>query len=330
MKEKIIVFGLGKDFRRYSDQIVNAFDVVACTDSAVVPEDKFWAGRYIAPETICEHDYDKVLICSSRFRDAIRVRLVKMGIPTSRILELDFFDKNTEQQDFEEVIQDLELYEAINMDQRFSIMEDSLYLISGDKHKDAGIPCIHYFAQDIWGGKKIFHNNPKEHYDIGSRLDGFIAHLLTFREVNYIDIRPLPHEIPGLHFIQGDATDLEGFLDDSIESLSCFHAMEHFGLGRYGDKVEPDAYRKAAESMQRVVRKGGHLYIGVPVGPTDKVVFNAHRIFTISTILSLFGEMKLQDCAIVEPEGVCAKSMEAQNYLNIREFSCGLFEFIKI
>ena len=179
------------------------------------------------------------------------------------------------------------------------------------------------------GGAKVFQNNPQEHYDIGSRLDGFIAHLLVFREVRYIDIRPLPYEIPGLHFVQADAVRLNNIEDNSVESLSSFHALEHFGLGRYGDEIDPEAYKRAAENMVIVLAPKGHLYIGVPVGPVDKLFFNAHRIFSIRTVLALFEKLKLNDIAIVGPTGVAAKQIHKEEYNQIKEFSCGLFEFVK-
>lgn len=328
--EKVIVYGLGHDFEYNKQSILKTFNVVACTDSFAVPKDEFWKRCYVPAHAIEELNFEKILVCSRRYQDAIKVQLVKAGFPADCIIYLDYLKRDAAQLDFEDVIRDMELYQEINTDSKFAIEEDLLCLITDEKHKEAGSPCHHYFAQDIWGSNKIFHNAPERHYDIGSRLDGFIAHLLVFREVYYIDIRPLPYEIPGLHFVQGDAASLSGMESDSVESLSSFHAMEHFGLGRYGDKIEPDAYLKAAKSMQRVLKKGGHLYIGVPIGPVDKLVFNAHRIFSIQTVLSLFGEMTLQDIAIVEPEGVETKVIREQDYGNIREYSCGLFEFIKI
>lgn len=73
----------------------------------------------------------------------------------------------------------------------------------------------------------------------------------------------------------------------------------------------------------------GHLYIGVPIGPADRLLFNAHRIFSVQTVLSLFEGMALRDIAIVEPEGVAAKPIGGQDYQDIQEDSCGLFEFVK-
>lgn len=121
--------------------------------------------------------------------------------------------------------------------------------------------------------KKIIHKQPNEHYDIGSRVDGFIAHLLSGLDakITIIDIRPLSIQVPNLKFIQANATNLDGIEDNSIESLSSLHAVEHFGLGRYGDPIDPDACFKAMESLQRVVKQNGILYFSVPIGKTDAV-----------------------------------------------------------
>jgi len=330
MKEKIIVFGLGNEFQCLKEKVLQFFDVVACTDNLIVPIDGFWKKCYIAPHLILKCDFDKILICTKKYQYAIKVQLVKLGIAEEKIIFIDYINKKNHLSNFKEVINDMEVYIKKNVEKQFAILDDSLYLIDEDKYLNAGIPCQHYFAQDIWGSRKIYRNNPKRHYDIGSRLDGFIAHLLVFREVNYIDLRPLPYNIPGLNFIQSNAVELKEIESESIESLSCFHALEHFGLGRYGDEIEPEAYKKAARNMQRVLKKGGRLYIGVPIGPKDKLIFNAHRIFSVFTILSLFEELQLMDIAYIDPDGVFAQSISIENYQNVKEYSCGLFEFEKI
>src|SRR4030065_2374241 len=33
----------------------------------------------------------------------------------------------------------------------------------------------HYFYQDVWALRKVYNCNVKEHFDIGSRIDGFTA-----------------------------------------------------------------------------------------------------------------------------------------------------------
>lgn len=233
------------------------------------------------------------------------------------------------------VAEAMEAYVRLDSSHEFEINYGDLYLISSDYNKEAGLPSTHYFSQDIWGAQKIFNANPEEHYDIGSRLDGFIAHLLVCRkEVNYIDIRPLPYKIDGLNFVQGDATSLADIEDNSIESLSSFHAVEHFGLGRYGDSIDPDGWRKALSSFERVLKPGGHLYLGVPIESENRLVFNAHRIFNPMTIIEAFINMKLVDFAIIEGEEGCNYiTVPLENISQVSDklpkYSCGLFEFIK-
>lgn len=171
-----------------------------------------------------------------------------------------------------------------------------------------------YFWQDLWASQKIYQDNPDKHYDIGSRIDGFIAHLLTFRDVTMIDIRPMPHPLPNLHFIQADATSLENIDDNSIESLSSLCALEHFGLGRYGDPIDPEGCFKAFSAIERVMKPGGKIYISVPIGK-ERLMYNAHRVFYPSTIVESFPHMKLIEFSVVNPsaEGI-EKNVELHKY----------------
>lgn len=324
--EKIVVFGLGHDFAENKERILERYKVVAYTDSHIVPDDK---NMFVPTDRINSLDFDKVLICSRKYRDAIKYQLVVCGgIDEKRILDLGVLGEKPEGY-FAEILKDMSAYKAKNKTGKFAVEEDSLHIITADRHDSAGAVAEHYFAQDIWGARKVFSASPKEHYDIGSRLDGFISHLLAFREVNYIDIRPLPCHVPGLHFIQADAANLDNIPDASIESLSSLHAIEHFGLGRYGDEIDPDAYIKVIRSIQRVMRPKGRAYIGVPVGSRDRLVFNAHRIFSINTVLELFDDMKLKDICVVKGNNAYAEKILEEDYASVPDYSCGLFEFEK-
>ena len=129
-----------------------------------------------------------------------------------------------------------------------------------DKYKTDGSIDRHYFLQDIYVARKIIEANPENHFDIGSRIEGLVSHLLSAYNgrLTVIDIRPLPIKIDNLNFVQADATNLEGVEDESIDSLSSLHAVEHFGLGRYGDPIAPNACFQAMKSFQKVIR-GGHI-----------------------------------------------------------------------
>ena len=193
--------------------------------------------------------------------------------------------------------------------------------------EEAGVPDPHYFHQDLWAARLIHRRSPALHVDVGSRVDGFIAHLLTFMPVTVVDIRQLRPTVSGLDFIRCDATDLREFLDDSIESLSSLHAVEHFGLGRYSDPVDPQAPFKVMEAFVRVLAPGGFLYFSVPVG-RERLVFNAHRIFAPSTIISAFDGLKLLSFSAVNDRGELLENID-QRAAATFEYGCGLFEFTK-
>lgn len=194
-------------------------------------------------------------------------------------------------------VQDMEKYKQMNQRESFSIKKENLYPIITDRNNPAGA-LNNYMLQDLWAAKLIYRSGVKKHYDIGSRVDGFITHLLAMDiEVTLLDIREYPGKLENMKFIQTDATTMDGIGDESIESLSALCSLEHFGLGRYGDSVDPEACFKCFNAIQRKMKKGGRLYIAVPVGE-ERVEFNAHRIFYASTIADCFSEMELKEYSV--------------------------------
>ena len=196
-----------------------------------------------------------------------------------------------------------------------------------EKFMPGGSVGGHYFLQDVWASKKIYQSGCKHHVDIGSRIDGFVAHLLPFCTVEYVDIRPIESPFPELVFKAGSIVDLP-YQDNSIESLSCLHVIEHIGLGRYGDPIDPEGHIKAAKDLSRVLKPGGKLYLGTPVGK-ETVCFDAHRVFFVETITKLFSELKLESFDFISDEGKSIIENADFNFSNSCKYGCGLFVFSK-
>ena len=210
---------------------------------------------------------------------------------------------------------------------KFPLHIGLLYPQLTDWLDSAGVANGHYFHQDLWASRKIYEIQPKKHIDIGSRIDGFVAHVLTFMPITVIDVRPLKSDIPTLTFAQADATNLSGFADDSVESLSSLCAVEHFGLGRYGDLVDPDACFVVMREMARILQPGGRLYLSVPIG-IERLEFNAHRVFSPKTIIDTFKGFEIVSFAAVDDEGNFRDNVKPEDFLNARS-TFGLFEFTK-
>ncbi len=141
-------------------------------------------------------------------------------------------------------------YARAPSDGRFPLHLNSLFPVLEDHDAEAGGASGQYFHQDIWAARKIFARKPARHIDIGSRLDGFVAHVLVFMPIEVIDVRPLTSAVPGLTFTQADAPSLKQFASDSVSSISTLHAVEHFGLGRYGDPINPNGWRDAVNALR--------------------------------------------------------------------------------
>lgn len=203
------------------------------------------------------------------------------------------------------------------------------YPVLRDYAASAGVYGGHYFHVDLWAAQRIYAAKPARHIDVGSRIDGFISHLLVFRNVEVIDIRPIESRIPSLSFIQDDATEMSRFPDGSVHSLSCLHAAEHFGLGRYGDPVDPQACRKFIAALARVLAPGGRLYFAVPVG-RERIEFNGHRVFHPTRLMSFLESQRLTIVAgaAVDDEGNFVETPDWEQ-LARSEFACGIYELTK-
>lgn len=224
--------------------------------------------------------------------------------------------------------EDLKKYKKMNKREAFCISEEHLRPILFDKYAvNTGFDS--YFWMDLWAAKHIISSGIKEHYDVGSRVDGFIAHLLAAGlKVNMIDVRPFSGEAKNLYTIIDDATMMRQFKDNSLQSLSALCSPEHFGLGRYGDPVDPEACFQFFEKVQQKLKPGGRAYIAVPVGQ-DRVEFNAHRVFYANTVISCLSKLRLVEFSAVD-EGKIFYNEDVQKYDNRSEgHVVGLFCFEK-
>lgn len=203
----------------------------------------------------------------------------------------------------------------------------------GERHNEAGTTKGQYFHQDLYVARLIYAQNPAKHLDIGSRLDGFVAHLAVFRQVEVMDIRPLESSVPTISFRQADLmqlpTDMLGYCD----SISSLHAIEHFGLGRYGDSIDYWGYLKAIENITKMLRKGGIFYFSVPIGK-QRIEFNAHRVFAIAYLLEVFApHYNLESFAYIDDKGDFFENITLDQHKIATNcgchYGCGIFVWRK-
>jgi Caenorhabditis protein of unknown function, DUF268 len=183
----------------------------------------------------------------------------------------------------------------------------------------------HYFYQSAWAARNISRQHPARHVDVGSQIN-LIAPLSGFVEVEFVDLRPLAVTLPGLRCVKGSVLSLP-YADGSVQSLSCLHVIEHVGLGRYGDPIDPEGTQKACRELQRVLARHGHLYVTAPIGK-ERVEFNAHRVHHPETILRFFSELHLVHFSCVDDQGVYRTEAEP-NACKDFNYGLGLFHFTR-
>ena len=174
----------------------------------------------------------------------------------------------------------------------------------GDRAETAGAAKGHYFHMDLWAARHVYAGRFRKVVDVGSRIDGYVAHVLSFRDIEVFDVRPLKSEVAGMTFTCADMMDPPSLAADYADCISCLHALEHFGLGRYGDPVDLDGWKKGLAGLAQMLASGGTLLLAVPVG-RQRIEFDAHRVFHPETIIAEADKLGLSliDFSAVDDEG---------------------------
>lgn len=203
-----------------------------------------------------------------------------------------------------------------------------------DWFEEGGSTKDEYFWQDLLVARKIFEANPVKHVDIGSRVDGFVAHVASYREIEVFDIRPITTTIPGVRFKQANLMMPTEEMASYCDSLSCLHALEHFGLGRYGDPIDPNGFERGFVNMVGLLREDGVFYLSVPIG-IERVEFNANRVFDPRTIVNLAMNnfLQLSELTVIRQGGrvevIVPDELQLIN-LASQHYALGIFTFVRL
>lgn len=219
-----------------------------------------------------------------------------------------------------------------NLGLKYNLRFGVLYL--NDRYSASGTASGHYFHQDLLVARRILKRHPVKHVDVGSRVDGFVAHVATFRTIEVLDIRALRARVPNIIFRQCDLMDQELGLSDYCDSISCLHALEHFGLGRYGDTLDIEGHLRGLNNLHRILKSGGILYLSVPIGP-DRIEFNGQRVFAIATVLGMVKNLfELIGFSYIDDQGDLHESttLDPENVATNCGcyYGCGIFELKKL
>lgn len=212
-------------------------------------------------------------------------------------------------------------------DNRFKISLRSLYPCLKDKTLTTSFDR-HYVIHTAWAARVLKICSPKTHTDISSSLY-FSAIVSAHIPVRFYDYRPADISLPNF---ESDFCDLNKLLfsDNSILSLSCMHVIEHIGLGRYGDDLNPVGDINACSELARVVAPGGNLIIVLPVGKPN-LFFNAHRVYSLDQVNQMFSRLTLKEFSLIPDNPKDGTIIYNADDKQVAEqvYGCGLFWYTK-
>ena len=211
---------------------------------------------------------------------------------------------------------------------RFELSLKDIWLCLRDATVFSGFDR-HYLFHTAWASRVLAESKPKLHVDISSSLY-FVVNASAFIPIDFYDYRPAQLDLSGLICKYADLTNLP-FPNQSIQSLSCMHVVEHVGLGRYGEPISYDGDLRAISELKRVISMGGELLFVVPIGGTARIQFNAHRIYTYKQIINLFEGFDLIEFALICDEGGEGGLIRDANeeLSKLQKYGCGCFRFKK-
>lgn len=244
----------------------------------------------------------------------IQGRMKKILIRVIRLLKAPF------------IFVDFIIYSFLDKNNRFFLPLAEFYPQLRDKTIKTSFDR-HYVYHAAWAVRKVKEINPAVHFDISSTLF-FSATLSAFIPVKFFDYRPADIVLPDLASLQADLLSLP-FADNSVSSLSCMHVVEHVGLGRYGDKIDPDGDIMAISELKRVLAPGGSLLFVAPIGKQAIIQFNAHRIYTYDMVRELFSDLTLKEFSLIPERSGSIIVNAAQADVEKENYACGCFWFKK-
>lgn len=218
-------------------------------------------------------------------------------------------------------------FKSLDTNHRFPIEGKDFLKCLDDNTSHTGFDA-HYEYHQAWAARILVETKPPKHIDISSRIT-FNVVVSAFIPIEFYDFRPANIILDNLECKSIDLLNIH-FDDESIDSLSCMHTIEHIGLGRYGDNIDPDGDLKAISELKRVLKRGGNLLFVVPMGK-PRIQYNAHRIYSYEMIMEYFKDLKLKDYTLIPDNAIKTGMIKnaTQEITNKQKYGCGCFWFEK-
>lgn len=162
---------------------------------------------------------------------------------------------------------------------------------SGMYREDGAHGTGSYVLECVFAAQMLQKTAAKEILDVGSyRLFtiGLCANAAT--NVTLLEIRAIPDELAGSERrLLGDIKDID-LPEGKFDAVVSLCALEHFGLGKYGEEIDIDADKKALANIKKCLKPGGKFIFTTTVGEQATIWFNAHRVYSLGMLRGALSE----------------------------------------
>ena len=215
-------------------------------------------------------------------------------------------------------------FKSLN-DQRFSVSAKDIYPCINDRVATTPFDH-HYIYHPAWAARILAKTKPETHADFSSILS-FSSVVSAFIPIKFFDYRPAHLKLNNWTGNFADLCKLD-IDDNSFESVSCMHTVEHIGLGRYGDALDPIGDIKAINELKRITKQGGNILFVTPVGK-QRIEYNAHRVYSFELVTDLFKECQLMEFSLIDDKGDFIENAQTE-LVKKQNYGCGCFWFKKL
>jgi hypothetical protein len=184
-----------------------------------------------------------------------------------------------------------EMYDGYSMNGKVEIYEQ--YVMSGSDRRlyhyseelvnrfvDMGNKreVSHYPETDRWFYDALDKHNieQKQYLIIGSEEPYYEGIAISnHATVTMVEYQRVTSSHPFLTTMTVEEFEKENYQYDGAISIS---SVEHSGLGRYGDSLDPDGDLKSMKFLHGKLKPDALLFLSVPIGK-DQILWNAHRVY---------------------------------------------------
>ena len=152
-----------------------------------------------------------------------------------------------------------------------------------------------YHDESVWDAFSRIQDKGKLNLaDIGCERGLYPAMALHvgFSDVTVFDVRLSDCNHPHIHSIcQSLGPDTE-WREEKFDIVTCFSTLEHCGLGRYGDKLDPWGDFNLVKGIKKILKPNGKLIVSFPIG-RGVLYNNLHRVYSKFRLDNMLSGFKL-------------------------------------